>query len=136
MTNNNEIVSSYELESSLKESIEEAHEQILADFGKCDILINGAGGNNARANTDNEFFKNENFFELLPENDQREFLNQTRNNYLKINKISRNYYDILYKNDKQIIDNNTLAALTLLIAESNPKEKNIIVDLVMNFLCN
>ena len=32
----------------------------------------------------NEFFKNENFFELLPENDQREFLNQTRNNYLKI----------------------------------------------------
>ena len=45
-----------------------------------------------------------------------------------------NYYDILYKNDKQIIDNNTLAALTLLIAESNPKEKNIIVDLVMNFM--
>ena len=45
-----------------------------------------------------------------------------------------NYYDILCKNDKQIIDNNTLAALTLLIAESNPKEKNVIVDLVMNFL--
>ena len=44
-----------------------------------------------------------------------------------------NYYDILYKNDKQIIDNNTLAALTLLIAVSNPKEKNTIVDLVMNF---
>ena len=31
-----------------------------------------------------------------------------------------NYYNILYKNDKKIIDNNTLAALTLLIAESNP----------------
>ena len=45
-----------------------------------------------------------------------------------------NYYDILYKNDKQIIDNNTLTALTLLIAESNPKEKEIIIDLVMNFL--
>ena len=45
-----------------------------------------------------------------------------------------NYYDILYKDDKKIIDNNTLAALTLLIAESNPKEKNIIVDLVINFL--
>lgn len=45
-----------------------------------------------------------------------------------------NYYDILYKDNKQIIDNNTLAALTLLIAESNPKEKNIIIDLVMNFL--
>ena len=45
-----------------------------------------------------------------------------------------NYYDILYKDDKQVIDNNTLAALTLLIAESNPKEKDIIIDLVMNFL--
>ncbi len=45
-----------------------------------------------------------------------------------------NFYEILYKNGKQTIDNNTLAALTLLIAESNPKEKEVIVDLVMNFL--
>lgn len=45
-----------------------------------------------------------------------------------------NYYDILYKDDKQAIDNNTLTALTLLIAESNPKEKEIIIDLIMNFL--
>ena len=43
-------------------------------------------------------------------------------------------YDLLYQNDKQLIDNNTLTALTLLIAESNPKEKDIIIDLVMNFL--
>ena len=42
--------------------------------------------------------------------------------------------DLLYKNNKQVIDNNTLTALTLLIAESNPKEKEILVDLVMNFL--
>ena len=47
-----------------------------------------------------------------------------------------NYYGILYKNDRQIIDNNTLVALTLLIASSNPKEKNILVDLVINFLVN
>lgn len=45
-----------------------------------------------------------------------------------------NYYGILYKEDRQSIDNNTLTALTLLIAESNPKEKEIIIDLVMNFL--
>ena len=45
-----------------------------------------------------------------------------------------NFYGILYKNGKQTIDNNTLAALTLLIAESNPKEKEVIIDLVMNFL--
>ena len=35
---------------------------------------------------------------------------------------------------KQTIDNNTLAALTLLIAESNPKEKEVLIDLIMNFL--
>ena len=45
-----------------------------------------------------------------------------------------NYYNILYRENKQVIDNNTLAALTLLIAESNPKEKEVIIDLVMNFL--
>ena len=42
--------------------------------------------------------------------------------------------NILYRNEVQSIDNNTLVAITLLIAQSNPKEKNILVDLVMNFL--
>jgi len=45
-----------------------------------------------------------------------------------------NFYNILYKDNKQVIDNNTLAALTLFIAESNPREKEVIIDLVMNFL--
>ena len=45
-----------------------------------------------------------------------------------------NFYDILYKDGALMIDNNTLTALTLLIAESNPKEKDVIIDLVMNFL--
>ena len=44
------------------------------------------------------------------------------------------FYNILYKEDRLIIDNNTLVAITLLVAESNPKEKNILIDLIMNFL--
>lgn len=44
------------------------------------------------------------------------------------------FYNLLYKDDKQVIDNNTLVAITLLIAQSNPKEKDILIDLVMNFL--
>ena len=40
------------------------------------------------------------------------------------------------KNGRQVIDNNTLVAITLLIAQSNPKEKEILIDLVMNFLNN
>ena len=46
------------------------------------------------------------------------------------------FYNILYNENGQVIDNNTLVAITLLIAESNPKEKNILTDLVMNFLNN
>ena len=46
------------------------------------------------------------------------------------------FYNILYKGNRQVIDNNTLVAITLLIAESNPKEKDILIDLVMNFLNN
>ena len=45
-----------------------------------------------------------------------------------------NYYDILYKDNNQVVDNNTLASLTLLIAQSNPKEKEVMIDLVMNIL--
>lgn len=37
------------------ETLEAVHQQVLRDFGPCDILINGAGGNNARATTDNEY---------------------------------------------------------------------------------
>ena len=40
-----------------KESVKKAHEEVLKIYGPCDILINGAGGNNARANTDKEYFE-------------------------------------------------------------------------------
>ena len=46
------------------------------------------------------------------------------------------FYNILYNKNGQVIDNNTLVAITLLIAQSNPKEKEILIDLVMNFLNN
>ncbi len=37
------------------ESLEEVHQAVLRDLGGCDILVNGAGGNNPRATTDNEY---------------------------------------------------------------------------------
>ena len=37
-----------------KQSITDAYEQVIAAFGKVDLLINGAGGNNPKATTDNE----------------------------------------------------------------------------------
>ncbi len=38
------------------ESVEQAHQKVLAAYGKCSILLNGAGGNNPRATCDDEFF--------------------------------------------------------------------------------
>ena len=35
--------------------LEKVHEMVISDLGKCDILVNGAGGNNPRATTDNEY---------------------------------------------------------------------------------
>ncbi len=45
-----------------------------------------------------------------------------------------NFYNLLYNDNGMVIDNNTLVAVTILIAQSDPKEKEVLVDLVMNFL--
>ena len=44
------------------------------------------------------------------------------------------FYNLLYRENGQVIDNNTLVAITILIAQSHPKEKDVLIDLVMNFL--
>ena len=36
-------------------ALEEVHKAVLNDLGECDVLVNGAGGNNPRATTDNEY---------------------------------------------------------------------------------
>jgi len=40
----------------------------------------------------------------------------------------------LYRDDNKIISDGALVAITLMIAESRPEEKDIMVNLVMNFL--
>ena len=37
------------------DALEEVHKAVVRDLGECDILVNGAGGNNPRATTDNEY---------------------------------------------------------------------------------
>ena len=45
----------FEANVLVRESLDKCHEEVLKEFGKCDILINGAGGNNPKATTDNEY---------------------------------------------------------------------------------
>lgn len=46
----------YECNVLDKKALEGVHNDVLSRFGKCDILINGAGGNNPRATTANEYY--------------------------------------------------------------------------------
>ena len=47
----------YECNVLDKAAVMACHEQVLADFGPCDILINGAGGNHPSATTDKEYYE-------------------------------------------------------------------------------
>ena len=47
----------YEVDVMDKDRLEGVHARVLADLGPCDILINGAGGNQACANTSKEYFE-------------------------------------------------------------------------------
>lgn len=49
------IAKAYQTNVLELENIKAVRDQVTADLGTCDILINGAGGNNPRATTDNEF---------------------------------------------------------------------------------
>jgi NAD(P)-dependent dehydrogenase (short-subunit alcohol dehydrogenase family) len=49
------IMEGYKANVLEAEALEAVHAQVLEDLGPCDILINGAGGNNPRATTDNEY---------------------------------------------------------------------------------
>ena len=69
---NGSVAKGYKCNVLERESIEAARDAIAADLGACDILVNGAGGNNPKATTDDEYFQPENlgemktFFDLDP----------------------------------------------------------------------
>jgi len=67
-----QICKAYQVNVLDAEGLEAVHRQILEDLGPCDILINGAGGNNPMATTDNEYQHEakegqKTFFDLQPD---------------------------------------------------------------------
>lgn len=57
ITANGGIAKAYIADVLKKDSLAKCHAEVLKDFGKCDILINGAGGNNPMATTDKEYYE-------------------------------------------------------------------------------
>ena len=98
-----------------KESIEAAHKKVLEDFGKCDIIINGAGGNNPKATTDNEYFKSEDigsmktFFDLDKEGVEFVFNLNFLGTLLPTQVFAQ---DMLSKEDASIINISSMNAYT------------------------
>ena len=50
------VAKAYKCNALDKDSCNAVAEAVLADLGPCDILLNGAGGNNPRATTDKEYY--------------------------------------------------------------------------------
>lgn len=65
------IAKAFAINCLKKEEIVACQEAVNKEFGKVDILVNGAGGNNPKASTDDEFFEEgkesvKTFFDLDP----------------------------------------------------------------------
>lgn len=68
------IAKAYRCNVLEKDTCLEVAEEVLKDFGPCDILVNGAGGNNPKATTDKEYYESgdidadtQSFFDLAEE---------------------------------------------------------------------
>lgn len=62
------------------ESVKAAHEAVLQAYGKCDILINGAGGNDPAATADDEFFS----MDTLNDPEKKSFFDLTGDAFSKV----------------------------------------------------
>ena len=117
ITKEGNVAKAYEVDVLNKESLEAARTQIVADFGTCDILINGAGGNNPRATTTNEYYfdgdidKNDitTFFNLDPKGVEFVFNLNFLGTLIPTQVFAK---DLLNKEDASIINISSMNAFT------------------------
>ena len=70
----------FQVDCTVEESVKAAHEAVLAALGPCDILINGAGGNDASATADDEFFS----METLLDPEKKSFFDLKQSAFTKV----------------------------------------------------
>lgn len=107
----------YQADVLNKNSLEAARKDILADFGACDILINGAGGNHPKGTTTNDYFDKEDigkeevrtFFDLDAEGVEFVFNLNFLGTLLPTQVFSR---DLIDKEDASVINISSMNAFT------------------------
>ena len=100
-----------------KSSLIGVREEILKDFGTCDILINGAGGNNPKGTTTNDYFDKadlakedvKTFFDLDPEGVEFVFNLNFLGTLLPTQVFAM---DLIEKDDANIINISSMNAFT------------------------
>ena len=70
----------FQVDCTVEESVKAAHEAVLSALGPCDILINGAGGNDASATADDEFFS----METLLDPEKKSFFDLKQSAFTKV----------------------------------------------------
>ena len=70
----------FQVDCTDEASVRAAHEAVLSTLGPCDILINGAGGNDASATADDEFFS----METLRDPEKKSFFELKQSAFTKV----------------------------------------------------
>ena len=103
-------------------------EQVKADFGPCDILINGAGGNNPRATTDHETYQpgdidadTKSFFDLDADGVSFVFNLNFLGTLLTTQEFARDFVDAGHGNILNVSSMNAYTPLTKIPAYSAAK---------------
>ncbi len=100
-----------------KDALIKTREEILKDFGTCDILINGAGGNNPKGTTSNDYFDKadlakedvKTFFDLDPDGVEFVFNLNFLGTLLPTQVFAM---DLIEKDDASIINISSMNAFT------------------------